>query len=60
VRRDGTLRRPVTIWVVCHGINDQLDAVYRTKNRRYAESIIGHITSPEARATTLNLVPRAQ
>lgn len=41
------------------GINDQIDAAYRTKYRRYAESIISSIVSPEARSATLKLVPRA-
>ena len=102
LRRDGTLRNPVTIWVVLYGddlyvrsvngrtaawfrstqvlheghiqaggvdkdvifvdatpgINDQIDAVYRTKYRRYATSIINHIVSPEARSATIKLVPR--
>jgi hypothetical protein len=101
VRRDSTLRNPVTMWVVPHGedlyvrsvngrtsswfrgaqsrneaqiqaggvekdvllvetddINDELDAAYRTKYGRYAASIIDSITSPEARAATLQLVPR--
>jgi hypothetical protein len=99
--RDGTLRRPVTIWVVRHGddlyvrsvngrtsswfrgvqvrheghiraggvdkdvllvetddMNDEIDAAYRSKYRRYAESIVGSIVSPNARAATLRLVPR--
>jgi hypothetical protein len=102
VRRDGTLRKPVTIWLVRHGddlyvrsyrgrtaawfrgaqvrheahihaggvdkdvllvktddMNDEIDAAYRTKYRRYAASIIDSIVSPEARAATLKLVPRA-
>jgi hypothetical protein len=104
LRRDGTLRNPVTIWVVRLGddlyvrsvngrtsawfrgvqvrheghiwaggvekdvtfveeadrdINDQIDAAYRTKYRRYAASIIGTIVSPEARSATIKLVPRA-
>jgi hypothetical protein len=103
VRRDGTLRKPATIWLVRHGdelyvrsvngrtaawfrgtqvgheghiraggvdkdvtfvdadpeINDQIDAAYRTKYRRYAASIINHIVSPEARSTTIKLVPRS-
>ena len=101
-RRDGTLRNPVTIWVVRHGddlyvrsvngrtaawfrgaqvrhegriwaggvekdvrfvetddMNDEIDAAYRTKYRRYAASIISAIVSPEARSTTLKLVPRS-
>jgi hypothetical protein len=101
VRRDGTLRRPVTIWVVRHGddlyvrsvngrtsswfrgaqvrheahikaggadkdvllidtgdMNDEIDAAYRSKYHRYAESIVGTIVTPQARAATLKLVPR--
>ncbi len=105
LRRDGTLRNPVTIWVVRLGddlyvrsvngrtgvwfrgtqvrheghiqaggvekdvtfvdvdgdpvLNDQIDAAYRTKYRRYAASIIGSIVSPEARAATIKLLPRS-
>jgi hypothetical protein len=103
LRRDGTLRNPVTIWVIRHGddlyvrsvngrtaawfrgtqvrheghiqaggvdkdvtfvdadpdLNDQIDAAYRTKYRRYAASIIRSILSPEARSATIKLVPRA-
>jgi hypothetical protein len=101
VRGDGTLRRPVTMWVVRRGdglyvrsvngrgsswfrgaqtrheahiraggvdkdvnlvetgdVNDDLDAAYRTKYGRYAAYIIDPIMSPEARAATLELVPR--
>lgn len=101
IRRDGTLRNPVTIWVVrvgddvyvrsvhgrtsswFRGAQDQLqahiraggvekdvllegmenriaeiDAAYRTKYRRYAESIVDTTVTPEARAATLRLVPR--
>ena len=102
VRRDGTLRKPRTIWVVRVGddlyvrsmygrtggwfpatqvrhqghiraggvdkdvtfadanpnLNDQIDAAYRDKYRRYGERIIGGVVSPEARAATIKLVPR--
>src|SRR5256885_2629173 len=102
LRRDGTTRNPVTIWVVRHGdhlyvrsvngptaawfraaqvrheghieaggvdkdvtfvdadhdIDDQIDAAYRAKYHRYAASTISRIVSPEARATTIKLVPR--
>ena len=102
LRQDGTLRKPVIIWVVRVGddiyvrsvngrgsawfrsvqtrhegqiraggvvkdvtfveepdldINEQIDAAYRTKYRRYAESIINHINGSEARAATIKLVP---
>ena len=95
VRRDGTLRKPVTIWVIRHGddlyvrsvngrgsswfhgaevrheahveaggvdkdvrlietddMNDDIDDAYRAKYRRYAESIVGSIITPQARAAT--------
>ena len=103
LQRDGTLRKPVTIWVVRlgddlyvrsvygrgsawfsgtqtrheghiraggvdkdvafmeesdPGINEQIDAAYRTKYRRYAASIINSTLTPEARTATLKLVPR--
>ena len=38
--------------------NDEVDAAYRTKYRRYAASIIDAITSPAARTATIKLVPR--
>jgi hypothetical protein len=103
LRRDGTLRKPVTIWVVHVGddlyvrsvygrgsgwfrgtqtrhegriraggvdkdvtfveesdsdINEQIDAAYRTKYRRYAASIVNSTLTPEARTATIKLVPR--
>lgn len=103
-RRDGTLRNPVTIWVVHLGddlyvrsykgrtsawfrgtqerheghiragsvdkdvtfvevtdpvTNDQIDAAYRAKYRRYGESYVDSMVAPEARAATLKLVPRS-
>ena len=103
LRDDGTLHKPVTIWVVRLGddlyvrsvngrtsawfrgvqarheghiqaggvdkdvtfvdadpnLNDQINAAYRTKYRRYAASIISHITSSGARSATIKLVPRS-
>ncbi|HXF61627.1 MAG TPA: DUF2255 family protein [Caldilineaceae bacterium] len=101
-RRDGTLRNPVTIWVVRVGddlyvrsyrgrggawfraaqashegriwaggvekdvafvdindndLNDQIDDAYRAKYRRYPQYVPPMLT-PEARVTTLKLVPR--
>ncbi len=39
-------------------INDQIDAAYATKYRRYAASIIDSINSPIARAAAIKLMPR--
>src|SRR5262245_44563023 len=102
LRRDGTLRKPVIIWVVRYGddlyvrsvngrtaswfrgtqvrhegriqaggidkvgtfvaaapgLDDQIDAVYHSKYRRYAANIINSIVSPTARSATIKLVPR--
>jgi hypothetical protein len=99
---DGTLRRPVTIWVVRHrddlyvrsvngptaawfrgtqvrgeghisaagvdkdvvfadvdhGLDDDLDAAYRGKYRRYGASILGTVLTSQARSATLRLVSR--
>ena len=44
---------------VAPDINDQIDAAYRAKYRRYAASIINSIIiSPAARAATIKLAPR--
>ncbi|MGW0809194.1 DUF2255 family protein [Nonomuraea sp. NPDC002799] len=103
LRRDGSLRDPVTIWVVRHGddlyvravngregawfrgtqtqhrgrieaggvgrdvtfadvdpgLNDEIDAGYRAKYHRYARNIVDSILTPQARASTTRLVPRA-
>jgi hypothetical protein len=101
-RRDGTMRKPVTIWVVRHGddlyvrsvngrgsawfggvqdrheghiraggvdmdvrfvevddVDDEIDVAYRTKYHRYPATYVDPMASPEARAATLKLVPRA-
>ena len=102
LRSDGTLRKPVTIWVVRvgddlyvrsvygrssawfrstqvrhegyiraggiekhvffldenePGINDQIDAKYLAKYRRYPQYVAPMVT-PEVRAATIKLVPR--
>ena len=55
--RAGGIDKDVTLVDVDGDINDQIDAAYRDKYRRYAASIIDAITSEEARAATLRLVP---
>ena len=101
-RHDGTLRKPVTVWVVRvgddiyirsvrgrsahwfrgtqerhegriraggvqldvtfvdagHDIDNEVDAAYRAKYRRYAGNILNSVLTPEARSTTTKLVPR--
>jgi hypothetical protein len=101
LRGDGTLRRPVTIWVVRLGddlyvrsvygrtsgwfrgtqdrheghvraggvdkdvrfvdggddVDDQIDAAYRTKYRRYDARFVDPVLTPEARAAAIRLVP---
>ena len=102
-RRDGTLRKPVTVWAVRHGddlyvrsvkgrsgpwfrgtqethegqirargvqqdvtftdadqaTESEIDGEYRTKYRRYAGSILNSVLTPEARSSTIKLVPRS-
>ena len=40
-------------------INDRIDAAYRTKYTPVAPSYVEPMVSPEARATTLQIVPRS-
>ena len=100
---DGTLRKPVTIWVVRLGddvyvrsvygrtshwfrgtedrhqghiraggvdkdvrfvepaedVSDEIETAYRTKYRRYNASEVDPLFTPDARAATLELVPRS-
>jgi hypothetical protein len=63
VRHEGHIKaggvdKDVTFVDADPDINDQIDAAYRTKYRRYAASIISHIVSPGARSATIKLVPR--
>ena len=63
VRREGLIRaggvdKDVAFVDADHSIDDQIDAAYRTKYRRYAKSITDSITSPGARSTTIKLVPQ--
>jgi hypothetical protein len=54
----GDVAKDVTFVDADPDINDQIDAAYRTKYRRYTASIIGTTVSPEARSATIKLVPR--
>jgi hypothetical protein len=102
-KQDGTLHKPVTIWVVRVGddlyvrayrgretawfrhlqrrhegrieasevtkdvtlvdassdeaLNNQIDAAYQSKYRRYGATYVGSMIAPHARVTTLKLMP---
>ena len=55
----GGVEKDVTFVDAGDEVNDQVDAAYRAKYRRYAASIINSVVSPEARSATIKLVPRA-
>jgi len=57
--RTGKLARDVTFTTADHDLDDQVDAAYRTKYRRYAGRILNTCLTPDARSTTLELVPRS-
>lgn len=57
--RAGRVQQEVTFVEAEHGIVGEVDAAYRTKYRRYAGSILNSVLTPEARASTLKLVPRS-
>jgi hypothetical protein len=54
----GGIEKDVTFVDADPGLNDQIDAAYRTKYRRYAASIVESIVTPEARSATIRLAPR--
>jgi hypothetical protein len=56
--RIGDLEKDVTFVDADSSVNDQVDAAYQSKYRRYAKSIVDSINSPEARSATIKLIPR--
>jgi hypothetical protein len=56
--RAGGVQQDVTFVDADHAIDDEVDAAYRAKYRRYAGSILNSVLTPEARSTTIKLVPR--
>jgi len=56
--RAGGVEKDVTFVDADRGIDDAIDAAYRTKYRRYAPSIVDHVVTPEARSATIKLVVR--
>jgi hypothetical protein len=62
VRHEGQIRaggvdKDVTFADAEPDLNDQIDAAYREKYRRYGPSVIGSVLNPEAQAATIKLVP---
>jgi hypothetical protein len=57
--RAGGVQQDVTFVDADHAVDDEVDAAYRTKYRRYAGRILNSVLTPEARAATLKLVPRS-
>jgi hypothetical protein len=55
----GRVQQDVTFVDADHGVEDEIDAAYRAKYRRYAGSILNSVLTPEARSTTIKLVPRS-
>jgi hypothetical protein len=57
--RAGGVQQDVAFVVADHDMDDAVDdAAYRAKYRRYAGSILNSVLTPEARSTTIKLVPR--
>jgi hypothetical protein len=55
----GGVEKDVTFVDAAPDLDDQIDAAYDTKYRRYGPSIISTIVSPEARSATIRLEPRS-
>jgi hypothetical protein len=56
--RAGRWQQDVTFVNADHDVDDEVDAAYRAKYRRYAGSILNSVLTPEARSTTIKIVPR--
>ncbi len=57
--RGGGVQQDVSFVDAGHDVDDEIDAAYRAKYRRYAGSILNSVLTPQARSATLKLVPRA-
>ena len=53
----GALKRDVRFEEADPSVNDKVDAAYRSKYRKYAGRILNSCLTPEARSTTLRIVP---
>jgi hypothetical protein len=57
--RAGGAQQDVTFVDAEHDIDDEVDAAYRAKYRRYAGKILDSVLTSEARSSTIKLVPRS-
>ena len=57
--RAGGLQQDITFVEADHDMDDEIDAAYRDKYRRYAGRILERVLTPEARTSTLKLEPRS-
>jgi hypothetical protein len=57
--RAGGVQQDVAFVDADHAVDDEVDAAYRAKYQRYAGSILDSVLTPEARSTTIKLVPRS-
>jgi hypothetical protein len=55
----GGVDKDVVFADVDHSLDDELDAAYRAKYRRYGASTLGTVLTSQARSATLKLVSRA-
>ena len=54
----GDVQKNVSFVDADQSVNDQIDAAYQSKYRRYAKNIVDSINSSAARSTTIRLIPR--
>jgi len=54
----GNVEKDVSFADAGDDLADEIDGAYRTKYHRYAGRILNSVLTPEARSTTIKLVPR--
>jgi hypothetical protein len=54
----GGVEKDVTFEDADAAPNDQIDDVYRTKYRRHGAQYVNSVITPEARSTTIKIMPR--
>jgi len=57
--RAGGVDKDVRFVEPAEDINDEIETAYRTKYQRYGASLVDPLFTPDARAATLELVPRS-